>query len=130
MDNNFNQIEPPAELINKVFSRIKYEQKMARIKKIAFFSAGILSSVLIFVPMFIATAIEIRESGFTYIFSLIFSDFQAVVSVWDNFLLSVLETLPIMRIAVLFLSVYVFLGSVKYFAKNILLPKINFEIIK
>jgi hypothetical protein len=119
MEENFNQIEPPEELLNKVFSRLKHEQKKAVIKKIAFFSVGILSSVFVFIPMLIGTIAEIQQSGFAYIVSLLFSDFRAVVSIWDDFLLSVLETLPIIHFAILFASVYVFLRSIKYFAKNI-----------
>lgn len=130
MEENFNQIEPPAELLNKVFSRLKHEQKRARIKKIAFFSVGILSSVFIFVPMLISTIAEVQESGFAYIVSLVFSDFQAVITVWDDFLLSVLETLPIIHIAILFASIYLFLGSIKYFAKNIYSERIILQTVK
>lgn len=128
MEENLNQIGPPTELLNKVFSRIKHEQKIARIKKIALFSIGTLSSISVSIPMIISTVAEIQRSGFVYIFSLIFSDFQVVISIWDGFLLSVLETLPMVHFAILFMSIYVFLGSIKYLAKNISSSKVTLQI--
>jgi hypothetical protein len=130
MEENLNQIEPPAELLNKVFVRLKYEQKKARIKIFVLFSVGILGSVFVFIPMLIGTIAEIRQSGFANIFSLVFSDFQAVIMVWDDFLMSLLETLPIIHFAILFASVYIFLRTIKYFAKNIYSERVVLQVLQ
>ncbi len=130
MEENFSQFEPSTELLGKVFNRIKHEQKKARVKTFALFSVGILSSVFIFIPALLSTISEIQQSGLAGVISLIFSDFQAVISVWDDFLLSLLETLPIIRLAILFVAVYIFLRSIKYFVKSISSEKSILQTVK
>ncbi len=116
-------MEPPEGLLNKIMLRIQKEQKFLMIKRrIMFLSIGIVGiivSAAAFIPAFKATQTGLNESGFIYFLSLIFSDFEIVAVSWQNFVMSLLETLPIMSFATLFAIIFIFLGSVKFLIKSV-----------
>jgi hypothetical protein len=59
------------------------------------------------------------ESGFFHFFSLLFSDFSVIASYWDNFIISLLETLPVIKLTLLFTAVLIFLEMLKLFANDL-----------
>lgn len=112
--------EPPAGLFEKIMRRIDAEQKLfsAR-RRIFIFSIGLVGSVIALVPTFQMARTALVESGFTQFFSLIFSDSGVIASYWRNFALTLLEVLPAGVIALFLVSVFVFLGSLKFLARDI-----------
>lgn len=127
MDHNFEKLfshlkppEPPADLLDKILNRIQREKKLINIKRrIVVFSLGVLGPAIAFIPAFRAVQAEIAESGFSELFSLIFSDLSVVINLWDQFILSILESLPVMSMVLLFTIIFVFLGSLKYLVRDI-----------
>lgn len=112
--------EPPQGLLNKILKRIKREKQLAGIKRrIAIFSFGVLGSAIAFVPVFAAVQAGMAHSGFVDFSSLIFSDFSTVIKLWNQFALSLLESLPVMSMAILLAVIFIFLASLKYLVKNI-----------
>lgn len=64
------------------------------------------------------------NSGFISIFSLIFSDTAIVLSLWQNFALSLLETLPVNAILLTGFLAVAFFGSIRFLSNNL---KNNYE---
>jgi len=113
--------EPPDDLLPKILNRIQREKRLITIKRrIAIFSLGVLGSAVAFAPAFSALQAGISQSGFADFFSLIFSDFGTIINLWDKFALSLLESLPVLNITLLFTIIFTFLGSLKYLVKNIM----------
>ncbi len=117
---NFKLKEPPEELFGKIMHRISKEQRLLRAKRrIIIFSIGLFGSLLAFIPTFHMLRTGIIESGFIEFFSLLFSDSWVVMTYWQNFILTLLESIPSLSIAAFLTTVFVFLGSLKYLMRNI-----------
>ena len=112
--------EPSGDLLAKIIARIGEERKAARIKwRLVLFSAVTVCSAVAFVPLFQMLRTGFIESGFLQFFSLLFSDFEIVAAYWQNFSLSLLETLPVFSLMVFLAVVLVFLESLKLLIKNL-----------
>lgn len=112
--------EPPKGLFNKIMARIQEERRLLTIKRqLVIFSLGVAGSAIAFIPAFKMLQTGLYESGFLQFFSLIFSDFGTVISYWQNFVMSLLETLPIINLAILLTIIFVFMGSLKFLVKDI-----------
>ena len=112
--------EPPKELFDKIMSRIHREQKLGRIKqRIVIFSFGALVSLAAVFPAFQILKADLAASGFFTFSSLLFSDFAIVAAYWQNFALSLLETLPVMGLILFSAAILAFLGSIRFLTKNI-----------
>jgi len=114
-----NQIpEFPTDLFDKVIDNIETKRKLRDFKKRIIFSFfGIFSSSLISIPLFKAVWTYLGESGFLRFFSLIFSDFKLVLSSWQNFGLSLLESIPIISLTLFLISIFILFESIKYLIK-------------
>lgn len=112
--------EPPGELFDRIMSRIRAERRLLTIRRrLTLFSAIIIASAVAFVPVYQMVQAGFAESGFNEFFSLIFSDTGIVMAYWQNFILSLLETLPIMNIILLLALALIFLETFKYLVKDI-----------
>lgn len=112
--------EPPAGLFEKIMRRISNEQHISTFKwRIALFSTGVVGSIAAFIPVFQMAKSAFAESGFTQFFSLFFSDLELVVSHWQNFILALLESLPVMSTVALLATVFIFISSLKFLTRDI-----------
>lgn len=113
-------IEPPIGLFEKIISRIHRERRILTIKRrIIIFSVGLVGSLAAFFPALKMVSAELSSSGFNQFFSLIFSDFTVVMRYWQSFVMTLLETLPVMSLMVLLAVIFILLESSKYLAKNV-----------
>jgi len=116
---NLKSPEPPENLFNKVMSRIRQEKNLLTVKRrMAVFSAGLISSAVAIIASFRVVESEMIKSGFIQFASLIFSDMGTVLSNWQNFVLALLESLPVVSIAVFLLTIFAFLQSLKFLARD------------
>ncbi len=114
-------IELPEGLFDRIICRIREERRLLVFKRrLAFYSVGAIGSLIAFIPAFGAMWTELAQSGLAQFISLIFSDTGAVFAFWDVFVLSILESLPALSIAVVFATLFIFLGSLKLLARDIL----------
>ena len=115
--------EMPDNLFEKIMHRIQKERQSLILKrKVMIFSIGmigIIGAAAAFIPAFKMARTELYESSFLYFLSLIFSDFGTVAAYWQNFIMSLLETLPVMGLAIFLLTILVFLGSLRFLVRNI-----------
>lgn len=113
-------VAPPENLFFKIMQGIKKEQRLSAVKqRLIFFSSGVVVSLVAFIPIFRSAKTALFESGFLQFLSLIVTDFGAVAASWQNFVMSLLETIPAISLAMLFTAVFIFLGSLKFLAKDL-----------
>jgi len=86
---------------------------------LAIFSLVLMASVAAFIPTLKMVQSELSESGFLQFLSLAFSDFGIIAIYWQNFVMSLLETIPAMSFAILLVIIFVFLYSLKFLVRNI-----------
>lgn len=122
----YMRIELPEGILERIMARLKAEQRLLTIKRrLTIFSFGLIGSATAFIPAYKMAQLEISNSGFLQFFSLLFSDFGIVVVYWQSFVLSLLETLPVMSVAALSAVVFVFLCSLRFLTRDIKLVMSN-----
>jgi hypothetical protein len=116
----FTTIEPPAGLLDKIIERIKREKHLLALKRrLVFISLGAIASLSALIPVFKLVQADINQSGFLQFLSLAFSDFGVVINYWQTFIMSLLETIPAITLAMFFSVILVFLWSLKLLARDI-----------
>jgi hypothetical protein len=112
--------EPPAGLFNKIMARIHEEERLLSIKKrLILFSTAVIISAGAFIPIINAFQTEFAQSGIYQFLSLIFTDSGTVLSLWQDFSLALLESLPAVSTIALLATMLFFLWSLKHFAQAI-----------
>ena len=114
-------------LFNKIINRIHKKRQSIAKRRIAIFVFIFIGSIIAIFPAFRALEKSIVASGFMQFLSLIFSYFKIVMTYWQSFMLSLLESLPIVDLTIFLIVILAFLESVKFLVKdiNFLLPQHN-----
>jgi len=127
----FNYIESPdlpLGLFSQVIGRLKREERLLHLKRRATILAlGAIISALALIPAGQMVWAGFSESGFFQFFSLLFSDAGIVLTYWQSFGLSLLETLPAMSLIILLTVILAFVESLKSLIKD---TKIIFNLKK
>jgi len=117
---NLTPKAPPSGLFGKIISRIQRERQFLTMRnRLIVLSLGVVASFLAFIPAFNAVQSDFAQSGIMNFVSLLSYDFMAVIAVWNDFALSILESLPIVSITIFFTVTFVFLLSVKILMQDI-----------
>jgi uncharacterized membrane protein len=117
---NLEEVRPSDELFERIILRIGKEERMIVAKmRIVFFSFLLIVSSFGFAYSFIATQNALVNSGFIQFFSLIFSDFSIVATYWQNFLLTLLESLPVIAVVISLVMFSLVLGFLTFLMKDI-----------
>jgi len=117
---HFKAPEPPSDLFTKIMSHLHEERRLSVIKqRVVFFFVLLASSIAVAVYALEMIISKVSESGFVQFFSLLFSDFGAVATYWQSFLLSLAEALPVIALAIFLLTTMVFLESLKFLVKDV-----------
>jgi ABC-type spermidine/putrescine transport system permease subunit I len=115
----YSNIEPPEGLLARIMEKIRQEKNIMAVKRrLVVFFFGFLASAAAMIPVFNLVQTEISQSGFLQFFSLVFSDFGAVIVYWRTFAMSLLETIPAVSVAMFLAVIFVFLASFKLLVKN------------
>jgi hypothetical protein len=117
------EIEPPKDLLEKIFKRIHKEERILVLKRTFIFSSTLVISLLAFTPTLKILLSDFSQTGFINFLSLAFSDFAIVISHWQSFAIVLLETLPVISLALFLAVVLTFLQSLKSLTKNIKIIK-------
>ncbi len=115
--NKFSEIEPPKGLKEAVFQRIEKEQVKAALRKQRFFQ---FSLAVCGISSFVAIVIfgrAILASEFFSLAMLAFSDLKIVLATWQDYSLSLLETLPTFSFTAALLPIFTFLLLLRQYAK-------------
>lgn len=120
MPSEFNQIDPPSDLSEKIMSRLRIEKRRLTVKRRIFiFFLTTIVSITLFIPAFKELQLSVNESGFWQFSSLFFSDFKIVLTNWQLFSLSLLESLPGISLLSFLAVVLIFFESCRFLVKNI-----------
>jgi hypothetical protein len=89
-------LEPSPQLINTVLCRIDREKRLKILKKrLFFYISGTSLASVIFTLIFKEFSRQATESGFFQFFSLLFSDFGAIIRHFSDYVLSIIGSVPI-----------------------------------
>ena len=115
------EYEPKADLVENIWQRVvAREKRLIRIKLYAFSLVGFLSLAGL-VPVFKALFSDFAQSGFYEYFSLLFSSGNNLFSYWKELVSSLAESLPVLNIIFSFSLIFVFLWSLRYVLKQIII---------
>ena len=114
----FSVIEPSENLRNSIINKIKIEETKNVAYRIAFSFAVSLTSISIGVISIINIIKDAYQSGLSEYLSLLFSDSALIVSYWQTYSMSVVESLPIIQISIVVASVGLFIWSVNTVLTN------------
>ena len=114
-----SQLEPPADLAEKILHYLGKERRSAVRRRLVLLTCLMLISAAALLPTGQMARTELSQSGFWQFLSLIFSDFKLIQNFWQSFLLSLLETLPALSLALFLAALLVFLESLKFFAHDL-----------
>jgi len=110
---NLNRLEPPQFLMGNILAAIEIKKRRAARLRLALFGSFALASLTALIPAVQYFIAEISQSGFYQYFSLLFSDWNLVITYWNDFVLSLAEALPVLAITSVLSAVFVFLGSLR-----------------
>lgn len=103
------------DLFLKVMSSIKNERRrLAMCRRFVLASITCMAALLALYPVWNAFHAEFLSSGFSQFLSLLFWDTRSVLDNWQDYLLSLLESFPIVNAAVLLAVIWSFLVSLKF----------------
>lgn len=116
--------EPPEGFLNKIMEQV-HRGKQLRILKwqLVFFAVILITSAMSAVPAYQFAQASLAESGFMEFASIAFTDIRIILPYWESFASALIESLPIMSIALFLFIIFAFLESLKYVAKDIKLIK-------
>jgi hypothetical protein len=108
--------EPPAGLFDRIILAIKREQELRQTKRLLFGFFSLLIISFISTPFSWTLLInQIESSGILYFISTAVSDFGVFLTLWKDFGLAILESMPIMGIAVFAVNMILVLFTVRLF---------------
>ena len=111
---------PSYDLLGKIMTRISEERRLLILKRrLVVFLAGLLGSIILFIPALKGLISGFSQSGFFQYFSLLFSDAEIITTYWQNYALSLLETLPVMNLILFLAIIFAILELLKLLAKDV-----------
>ncbi|MCX6740395.1 MAG: hypothetical protein NTZ49_04155 [Candidatus Parcubacteria bacterium] len=114
-----NSPQPPAELQAIIISRINALSNSRILKlKVVLFAVSSTVSAVAAVFAFMVFRSNLAETGFWQFFTLLFSDHEILMSYWQNYLMSLAESLPISSLVLLLVCTLAFCESVRLLANN------------
>ena len=114
----FDVVEPNENLKNSILSAIKKRETTKLVNKIFFDLAVLLVSASVAILYFINLFKDFYQSGLSDYLSLIFSDGSALLSYWQSYLMSVVESFPIIPIAIILICILAFIWSLNALFEN------------
>lgn len=111
--------DPPARLLSAIITRINIAKRRTAIIKFALCSSASFLSSLVIVVACVWAAQSFYETGFEEYVRLMVSDSALVATYWQDFILSLVESLPILEVALLLLATLSFLGFARLAIRNI-----------
>ena len=107
----FSMVEPSKNLKISILNKIKLEEMKMAIYKKVFSSVASLASVSLAIIFIIDIIKDAYQSGLSEYLSLLFSDGASLISYWQSYAMSIIESLPILQITIVFASIWVFAWS-------------------
>ena len=107
----FSMIEPSGNLKISIMEKIRKEEIKKATYEVVLSSAASLVSISAAIFFVISIVRDAYQSGLSEYLSLIFSDGASLISYWQSYIMSIIESLPILQITIFFASIWVFAWS-------------------
>lgn len=118
-------VEPSPLLVPKIVAKIKLEKRKALVRQLVWSSLLSLTSLSAVVLLLINLAQTIASSGSYQYLILLFSDSSVVVNYWQELILSISESMPVLALASFLMCSLLFCWSAVKMtkgARNVFLP--------
>jgi hypothetical protein len=113
---NLESPKPPAGLFERIILAIKREQELKQTKRLLLRFLFLLVVSLIAAPLSWTLLVnQIESSGISYFISTAVSDFGTFLTLWQDFSLAILESLPATAIIFFLTNLTVFFFSIRLF---------------
>jgi hypothetical protein len=114
--NNIQLEELPPGLFDRIISAIKREEEMQHTKRLLFGFLFLLIASVVATPISGAMLkTQIESSGLRYFISAAFSSFETFFSLWQDFSLAILESLPLAAITIFTISIGISVFTLRLF---------------
>lgn len=114
---NINYIETPVNLEGKILASLKKSQEKAEKQRLWFSYVAVISSFFAVFYTLWTFGGAILKSQFWSLATLAFSDAAVIISHWNDYLLSLLETLPVFQLAAIILPLAILFGALNFCVK-------------
>ena len=115
----FSMVEPSDKLKTTILKTIKREEIKRSVYRLVFSSVLSLASIIIAFVYMVNIFNDFNQSGFSEYLSLIYSDGALLMNYWQIYVMSIVESLPIIPITILVASVWVFVWSANTMMTNL-----------
>lgn len=121
--------EPDSDLLANIMLKISREQRLGLYRKMAAHASVSALSLGLLLSSFYYIYTNLAQSAFFDLLSLFFSDFGIVLSFWQDYLLSVLESLPLMSLMIFFASTLLLLEMARRLVDDLIIkiPHLHHE---
>ena len=109
-------VEPPAGLFDRIILAIEREQELKQTKHLllVLFSLSVVSVIMIPFSWTIFTT-QMESSGLLYFFSAAIRDVGMIFTLWQDFGLAVIESLPIVGLTIFSINIILILFTIRLF---------------
>ncbi len=112
----FKPATPDAGLFDRIILAIKQEQELQHTRRLVFGFASLLIVSFVTIPFSWTMLVsQVESSGIFYFISTAISNFGVFLALWQDFGLAILESMPIMGIAVFTVNMALLLFTVRLF---------------
>ena len=115
----FSMVEPSDKLKTTILKTIKREEIKRSVYRLVFSSVLSLASIIIAFVYMVNIFNDFNQSGISEYLSLIYSDGALLMNYWQIYVMSIVESLPIIPITILVASVWVFVWSANTMMTNL-----------
>jgi len=110
------EIEPPVGLFEKIIFAIEREEQLKKTRKLFFSFLFLLVISLIVTPYSWMILInQVKSSGIIYFLSTAITDLKTIFAFWQDFLLAIVEILPLVEIMFFLISLGICLFTLRLF---------------
>ena len=122
----FQDLKPPPELFGRIILAIKREQELQQKKKFLFgFFFLLLASAFLLPFSWSMLVSQLKNSGILHFISVVTGDFGTFLTVWQDFTLAILESLPTTAILFFLTNLTFFLFAIRLFLNQKGLFRLN-----
>lgn len=112
---NITQINPPLDLKERTLARLDTQKQHALKRRLMGIYTGLTASAAALAYVLIFFSQTIFQSDFWNLLTLAYSDTGIVLSHWNDFLISLLETIPVMNITLILIPIFAILLLTGFF---------------
>jgi hypothetical protein len=108
--------DPPRGLFDRIIAAIRREQELKKTRRILFGFLSVLIISTVMMPFsWELLSEQLADSGIIYFISAAASNFGVFLALWQNFGLAILESLPVVAMAIFTINIILLLFTIRLF---------------